>query len=117
MVIDMAIDDAGVVLAALAEPETLLVFGVLAVRTSRLRVSGSGEPEPGTSYVTPFGLMRETSLSRDVVEAAAARLKRAGLLEVLVDNERGYESWRVSEDALATARAVSDGVGSRSRPA
>jgi hypothetical protein len=33
--------------------------------------------------------MRETSLSRDVVEAAAACLKRAGLLEVLIDDERG----------------------------
>lgn len=117
MVIDMAIDEAGAVIVALAEPETLLVFGVLAVRTSRLRVSASGRPGPGTSYVTPFGLMRETSLSRDVVEAAAARLKRAGLLEVLVDDERGYESWRISEAALATATAVSDGVGSQSRRA
>lgn len=117
MVIDMAIDEAGVVLAAVAEPEMLLVFGVLAVRTSRLRVSASGGPEPGTSYVTPFGLMRETSLSRDVVEAVAARLKRVGLLEVLVDNERGYESWRISEAALAAAAAVSEGVGSRSRRA
>lgn len=61
--------------------------------------------------------MRETSLSRDVVEAAAARLKRVGLLEVLVDDERGYESWRVSEAALATAAAESEGVGSRSRRA
>lgn len=96
MVIDMAIDDAGAVIAALAEPETLLVFGVLAVRTSRLRVSASGRSGPGTSYVTPFGLMRETSLSRDVVEAAAGRLKRAGLVkvlvEVLVDDEGGYEA-------------------------
>lgn len=46
-------------------------------------------------YVTPFGLMRETSLSRDVVEAAAARLTRAGLLEVLIDDRGGYESWRI----------------------
>jgi hypothetical protein len=115
MVIDMAIDDAQVVIAALAEPETLLVFGVLAVRTSRVGVGESGRPGPGTSYVTPFGLMRETSLSRDVVEAAAARLKRAGLLEVLVDDECGYESWRISEAALATATAVSDDAGSGSR--
>jgi hypothetical protein len=92
MVIDMAIDDAGAAIAALAEPETLLVFGVLAVRTSRLRVNASGRSGPGTSYVTPFGLMRETSLSRDVVEAAAGRLKRAGLVEVLVDDEGGYEA-------------------------
>ncbi|MGH3548837.1 MAG: hypothetical protein ACRDQU_12155, partial [Pseudonocardiaceae bacterium] len=96
----MAIDDARAVVAALAEPETLLVFGVLAVRTSRLRVSMS-DCSRSTSYVTPFGLMRETSLSREVVEAAATRLKRAGLLEVLVDDEGGYESWRISEAALA----------------
>jgi hypothetical protein len=50
-------------------------------------------------------VVRETSLSWDVVEAAAGRLKRAGLLEVLVDDERGYESWRVSETALAAAAA------------
>jgi len=53
--------------------------------------------------VTPFGLMRQTSLSRGVVEAAVARLTRAGLLEVLVNDERGYESWRISEAALAAA--------------
>ena len=28
----------------------------------------------------------------------------AGLMEVLVDDERGYESWRNSEAALAAAR-------------
>ena len=53
-----------------------------------------------TPYVTPFGLVRETSLSREVVEAAAERLKRAGLLEAVVDDERGYESWRVSEGSF-----------------
>ncbi|MGH3798534.1 MAG: hypothetical protein ACRDTD_00080 [Pseudonocardiaceae bacterium] len=68
-----------------------------------------------TPYVTPFGLMRETSLSRGVVEAAAERLKLAGLLEVLVDDERGYESWRISEAALGAASAGSDSVVSRSR--
>ena len=60
--------------------------------------------------MTPFGLMRETSLSRDAVEAAAERLKRAGLLESLVDDERGYESWRVSEAALVTAATGTDGA-------
>jgi hypothetical protein len=53
--------------------------------------------------VTPFGVMRETSLSRDAVEVAGERLKRAGLLEVLLDDERGYEGWRISEAALAAA--------------
>src|SRR5207248_3251840 len=46
MVIDMAIDDARAVIATLAEPDTLLVFGVLAVSTSRRggwgRWSGGG---------------------------------------------------------------------------
>jgi len=78
------------------------VFGVIAARTSKLRLSAS-DRAGSTPYVTPFGLMREMSLSRDVVEAAAERLKRVGLLEVLVDDERGYESWRVSEAALAAA--------------
>lgn len=116
MVIDMAIDDARAVIAALAEPETLLVFGVLAVRTSRLGVSASDRSR-STPYVTPFGLVRETLLSRDVVEAAAARLKRAGLLEVLVDDAGGYESWRISEAALAAATTASVGVFSPSRRA
>ncbi len=73
-------------IAALADPETLLVFGVIAARTSKLRMSTS-DGTRSTPYVTPYGLMRESSLSREVVEAAAERLKRAGLLEVLVDAE------------------------------
>src|SRR4029450_12004015 len=99
MVACMAIRDARAVIDALADPQTLYVFGVIAVRTTKVGMKTS----PGTSstpYVTPFGLMRETSLSREVVEAAATRLKGAGLVEVLVDDERGYESWRVSEAAL-----------------
>ena len=104
MVIGVVIRDARAVVAALADPETLYVFGVIAARTSKLglRVSAGARSTP---YVTPFGLMRETSLSRDVVEAAAARLRQAGLLEVLVNDERGYESWRISEAALAAATA------------
>jgi hypothetical protein len=51
---------------------------------------------------------------RDVVEAAAERLKLAGLLEVLVDDEHGYDSWRISEAALAAASGGSDGVLARS---
>ena len=99
---NLAIDDARAVLVALADPETLYVFGVIAARTSMLGVSGSDRTR-STPYVTPFGVMRETSLSRDAVEAAAERLKRAGLLEVLLDDERGYEGWRISEAALAAA--------------
>jgi DNA-binding transcriptional ArsR family regulator len=103
----MVIRDAQAVIDALADPQTLYVFGVIAARTSKVGMRTSN----GTR-TTPFGLMRETSLSRDAVEAAAARLKRAGLVEVLVDDERGHESWRISEAALA---AVSTGSGGRAR--
>ena len=98
----MAVEDAGVVIDALADPEVLYVFGVIAVGATHVGM----QTQPGTRstrYVTPFGVMRQTSLSREVVEAAAARLKAAGVLDVVVDEERGYESWRVSEDALAAA--------------
>jgi len=111
-VIGVAINDARAVIDALADPETLYVFGVVAARTSKLGLPVK-DRAGSTPYVTPFGLMRETSLSRDAVEAAAERLKRAGLLETLVDDERGYESWRVSEAALAIAangRGASRGV-------
>jgi len=92
------------VVAALAEPEALLVFGAIAAATSKAGpLCEMGYPRSGTSYVTPFGLVKSTSLSRDAVEAAAGRLKRAGLLDVLVDEERGYESWRINEAALAAA--------------
>jgi DNA-binding transcriptional ArsR family regulator len=106
-VIGVVITDARAVIDALADPETLYVFGVVAARTSKLglRVSDRAGSAP---YVTPFGVMRETSLSPDVVEAAAERLKRAGLLEALVDDERGYESWRISEVALAAAATDPD---------
>lgn len=100
--IDVAIDEPRAVIDALADPETLYVFGVVAARTSKLVLPVS-DRAGSTPWVTPFGLMRETALSRDVVEAAAERLKRAGLLESLVDDERGYESWRISEAALAAA--------------
>ena len=76
---------------ALADPERLYVFGVVAARTSKLRLKAS-DGAGTTPYVTPFGLMRETELSRDVIEAAARRRKRASLLKALVDDERGYET-------------------------
>jgi hypothetical protein len=110
MVIGVVINDARAVIDALADPETLYVFGVVASRTSRLGL-GVSDRVRSTPYVTPFGLMRETSLSRDVVEAAAERLKRAGLLEVLLDDERGYESWRISEAALAAATTRTQASG------
>jgi DNA-binding transcriptional ArsR family regulator len=106
-VIGVAVNDARAVIEALADPETLYVFGVVAARTSKLRLPVK-ERAGSTPYVTPFGLMRETSLSRDAVEAAAQRLKQAGLLESLVDDERGYESWRISEAARATAANATD---------
>ena len=116
MVVFVAIRDARVVIDALADPQTLYVFGVIAARTSKIGMSTS-EGTRSTPYVTPFGLMRETSLSREVVDAVAERLKWAGLLEVLVDDECGYESWRISEAALVAASSGSEGVLSRSRQA
>ena len=71
----MAINDARAVFGALADPETLYVFGVIVARTSKLKLPVS-ERAGSTPYVRPFGLVRETSLSREVVEAAAGRLKR-----------------------------------------
>src|SRR6266508_5555495 len=98
MVACMAIRDAQAVVDALADPRTLYVFGVIAARTTKVGMKTS----PGTSstpYVTVFGLVRETSLSRDVVEVAAKQLDDAGLVETLVDSERGYPSGRISEAA------------------
>jgi len=109
-VLGVAINDARAVIDALADPETLYVFGVIAARTSKLRLSAA-ERAGTTPYVTPFGLMRETSLSRDVIETTAGRLKLVGLLDVLVDDERGYENWRVSEAALADAATGADASG------
>ena len=106
-VIGVAIEDVRAVIDALADPEALYVFGVIAARTSKVGMSTS-DGTRSTPYVTPFGLVRETSLSREVVKAAAERLKRAGLLEAVVDDERGYESWRVSEAALAAAATGGD---------
>src|SRR4051795_10999153 len=93
-VIGGGIEDVRAVVDALADPGALYVFGVIAARTSKVGMSTS-DGTRSTPYVTPFGLVRETSLSRDVVEAAAGRVKRAGLLETLVDDEWGYESWRI----------------------
>jgi hypothetical protein len=102
----MVTRDAGAMIGALAEPAALLVFGVIVAATSTARpLDDFGRPVSGTSYITPFGLVKKTSLPRGVIEQAAGRLKRAGLLEVLVDEQRGYESWRVSEAALAAVSA------------
>lgn len=88
---------------ALADPQALLIFGVIVGRTSTARTRDQfGMPARGISYITPFGLMKETHLSREEVERAAGLLKDAGLLDVLPD-ERGFENWRVSEAAIADA--------------
>lgn len=100
MVVCVAVRDARGIVDALADPRTLYVFGVIAARTSKL-VANASDRTRETRYVTAVGLMQETSLSRDVVEAAAERLKRLGLLEVFVDDESGCESWRIDEAALA----------------
>jgi hypothetical protein len=105
----MAIEEAWAVVDALADPETLYVFGVIATDATHVGMKTESGTR-STRYVTTFGVQRQTSLSREVVESAAARLKAAGLLDVVVDEERGYESWRVSEAALAAA-AVRPGRG------
>ena len=94
--------------AVLADPETLLVFGALVVGTSTMHSERAGG---GMSYLTPLGVMKRTGLSREAVETATARLKRVGLLDVIVDDERKYERWRISEAGL-TAVAK----GSKSTP-
>jgi hypothetical protein len=106
MVACMVVRDARAMISVLAEPEALLVFGAIVTATSTARfLDEMGHPRSGISYITPFGLEKKTSLPRDVVEKAAGRLKAAGLLEVLAGEQRGYESWRVSEAALAAASA------------
>lgn len=105
-VLHVAEDDAGLMIAVLAEPVVLLVFGVIVAATSKARVVDDfGLPVSGTSYLTPFGLAKRTSLSRDVIERAAGRLVRVGLLDVVTNEQRGYDSWRVNEAALAAASA------------
>lgn len=100
----MALDDARLIVAALAQPEVLLVFGAIVAATSPARpLDEMGRPLVGTSYITPFGLAKKTSLSREAIERAAGQLKRVGLVEVLPDEQRRYDSWRVSEAALIAA--------------
>jgi hypothetical protein len=91
MVTCMAIRDAQAVIDALADLQTLYVFGVIAARTSKVGMKTSNGTRT-TPYVRPFGLMRETSLSRDAVEAAAARLKRAGLVKSLSTTNAGMKA-------------------------
>jgi hypothetical protein len=100
----VSIDVARVMIAALAEPEVLLVFSTIVTATSMARpLDDFGRPVSATSYITPFGLMKKTSLPRDVIERAAECLVRVGLLEVHSDPWRAFDSWRVDETALATA--------------
>jgi hypothetical protein len=75
--VGVSIDEASVMVAAPAEPEVLLVFGaiVTAMSTARL-LRELGHPISGTLYITPSGLVKETSLPRGVIEKAAERLKR-----------------------------------------
>ena len=102
----MSVDDPQLVISALAEPEALLVFGALVVATSLARPRDEyGQPMAGNRFITPFGLAKTTGLSRAVIERAAARLVHAGLLKVLPDDERDYDSWRL-DDAAVCAMTV-----------
>ncbi|MHB1430923.1 MAG: hypothetical protein ACYCVZ_02235 [Streptosporangiaceae bacterium] len=56
----MAVTDARAMIAALAEPQALLVFGAIVTATSTARPpDGPGHPVSGTSYITPFGLQKK----------------------------------------------------------
>lgn len=102
ILVSVAMEDARVMIGALADPEALLVFGTIVTATSWARRRRESERSASSSaHITPFGLVKQTSLPRDVVERAVERLKEAGLLEVLADDERGYESWRINEASLA----------------
>lgn len=102
ILVSVAMEDARVMIGALADPEALLVFGTIVTATSWARRRRESERSASSSaYITPFGLVKQTSLPRDVVERAVERLKEAGLLEVFADDERGYESWRINEASLA----------------
>jgi len=91
-------------IAVLAEPEVLLVFSAIVAATSTARpVDDFGRPVSAGSYITPFGLMKATSLSRDVVEKAAGSLVRVGLREVHPAPWGRFDSWRVNEAALVAA--------------
>lgn len=99
----VSVDDPRLVISALAEPDVLLVFGALVVATSLARPRDDfGQPMSANAYITPFGLVKKTGLTREAIERAAQRLVRAGLLKALPDDERNYDSWRL-DDAAARA--------------
>ncbi len=100
--VGVAIEDFRAVVRALAEPEVLRVFGVVAASDAGRGPQVSGNTR-SIAWVTVFGLVQRTSLAREAVETAAGRLVRAGLFEESVDDERGYKSWRVDTQALAAA--------------
>ena len=61
----------------------------------------SSRPDLATGFAMCGSWLSWCPWPRDVVERAVERLKEAGLLEVLADDERGYESWRINEASLA----------------
>ena len=66
-------------IGALADPEALLVFGTIVTATSwACRRRESERSASSSAYITPFGLVKQISLPRDVVERAVERLKEAG---------------------------------------
>ena len=97
--------DARAMIAALAEPDALVVFAAITVATSNAcRDAEMGYPTGGgVSWVTPFGLQKRTGLSQDTIERTAARLEGAGLLKTQDNDNDRYTSWRIDEAALAAA--------------
>jgi hypothetical protein len=81
----------------------------IVMATSTARPDRMGWAQTGTSYITPFGLAKDISLSRTVIERAAAQLKGVGLLDVLPDkDDRGFESWRINETVWPLGAVESD---------
>jgi hypothetical protein len=102
----VSVDDPRLAISALAEPDVLLVFGALVMATSLARPRDDfGRPMSPNVYITPFGLAKTTGLSREVIERAAQRLVHAGLLKVLPDDERNYDSWRLDDAAVRAMTA------------
>jgi hypothetical protein len=86
------VGDALSMVDALADPRALLIFGVIVADTPKAQVPDAYRNMlVDTSWLTPFGLMKQTSLSRAEVERAAARLKEAGLPEETSTDDRAND--------------------------
>lgn len=92
-------------IAALAEPDTLVVFAAIVVSTSdTCRTAAMGyHSGGGISWVTPFGLQKRTGLTRETIEDAALHLEQAGLIKAQTSPGAGYTNWRPDDAAINAA--------------